>query len=142
VKKAAGQTAAFVFRSVKYQETEMLQRTPFTTLEPPVQAVQIRTGQSISKSARYRTPRQRAREAAEWVTGGKVVQPSTKLAASVFQVSAQLVAEEVIKMGGVEILDIKSLADRLWKTMSQTERADFLETHQTSIWAVLDRITA
>ena len=74
----------------------MLDKTAF--IIPPERREAVVTGQSVAKSARHKTPRQKARKAAEWVTGGMILEPTVKLAAEAFQVSVALVAQEVTKL--------------------------------------------
>lgn len=116
----------------------MLNKTP--TFSIPAELPAILSGQSISKSARYRTVRQRARTAASWVVGGTYVRPTTKLAASVFQCSAALVAEEVAKIQNKK--PPVTPVDSIWTAMGGAERDAFVRRHLPDIWVAVEHATA
>lgn len=76
---------------------------------------------------------------------GKILQPTTKLAATAFQVSVALVAEEIAKIKDTEAVHgIKPMTavDALWRAMTSVERAAFVARHEASIWSALDHATA
>jgi hypothetical protein len=96
---------------------------PQTTTPTPHQ-IAVLHGQSIAK--RHRTPRQSARLAAKWVRGGVVVQPTVVMAARVFQVSAQLVAQEVAKVKTAKPTAGNPLV-AAWDNATESERLVFVE---------------
>jgi hypothetical protein len=101
----------------------------------------VLTGQSIAKGARYRTPRQRAQIAANWVRGGVYVQPTVTLAATVFGVSAKLVAEEVAKLQATTGT-MPTAIEALWDSLNDTERHHFARARLGFVWKALESATA
>jgi hypothetical protein len=65
-------------------------------------------GQTISKTTKAWSKADRARLAAEWVTGRRTVQPTVRLAATVFTISEPLIREEVKEMAYQRWLDLKA----------------------------------
>jgi len=113
----------------------MLDLSAFSTTVSQREAVI--SGQSIAKSARHKSQRQKAHEAARWVTGGVLLAPTTKLAATAFQVSVALVSQEIAKLPPAP-----PLIDRLWGSMSPSERNDFVGRNLDSVWRALERATS
>jgi hypothetical protein len=115
----------------------MLDRTHYPA--PVAPSISTVSGQTIAKSDWG--PRQRADLAARWKLGMTQVDPTTKLAATVFGVSVPLVNEAIedLEARGVKAI---SPIDSIWASMSDGERDAFVRHHLLQVWDVVDRLTA
>ena len=115
----------------------MLERSPITAAASR-QAAGVVKARNLPKLKSCQTPRQRAAMAARWLTGGVVITPSLKLAATALGVSQPLIIEAIKSIES----PVVSPVDALWAAMGDGERAAFVARHQVTIWGALDRATA
>ena len=114
----------------------MFERSPITAAAS--RQAGVVKARNLPKLKNCQTPRDRAAMAARWLTGGVVIQPSLKLAASALGVSQPLV---IAAVKSIE-LPMLSPVDTLWNAMSADARAAFVARHSVTIWGALDRATA
>jgi hypothetical protein len=120
----------------------MLDKTHY----PPPVATSTCTvsGQTIAKSDCG--PRRRADLAARWRLGLIEIEPTIKLAATVFGVSLPLVNEAIgnIEASGTELNGTAAIPpiDPIWASMSNEERDAFVDRHMPTIWDAIERVTA
>jgi hypothetical protein len=115
----------------------MLDKTHYPA--PAVPSISTISGQTIAKSDWE--PRVRADLAARWKLGLIEVEPTTKLAATVFGVSVPLVNEAIEDLEAHGVTAIPSI-DSTWASMSDGERDAFVDRHMLSIWDSIERVTA
>jgi hypothetical protein len=124
--------------------------SPSVTIQQPAAPVRIIFEQSIAKTEWW-GPRARARLAARWKLGTVKVEPSVKLAATVFDVSVQLVRQEIAVLE-IDRLDddatepafdpLDIYLDNCWMGLNEAERIAFVQKHIHALWGVIEKVTA
>ena len=114
----------------------LLHRLPAAHQATP--KVRIISGQATAKSKWE--PRERAGYAARWKLGEVQVDPTLRLAATVFDVSIPLIVEAIddLKAAAPTTPTINSI----WATLSGAERDAFVRRRLLEVWDAVDRTTA
>lgn len=117
----------------------MLDRTTNYSAVPVAPSTRTIHGQAIAKSAWG--PHMRADLAPKWKLGLVQVDPTVKLAATVFAVSVPLVDQAIadLKVHGVTATPP---IDSIWSDLTDGERDAFVRRHLLQVWVVVNRVTA
>jgi hypothetical protein len=103
----------------------------------------VLNGQTVAKKTW--TPRERAERAADWMQGRLHLDRPTKLqAANVFGASTSLITVKIRERTkrGCSVLPAPAALDALWAALDPSERAAFVMRNETTIWKVIDKLTA
>ena len=124
----------------------MLERLTFitndTARQAPVRPVRIIRAVSIARrrSADY-APWERGRDAAAWLDGRAIVQPTMTLATTVFNVSRPLIEAARKDRGVVPVPFALGCLAFGWANASPAERVEFVRTVEETVWTALQHVT-